>query len=198
MHKLGITGGISSGKSTAAKYLKNKYKNIYIFNADRESKKHLKSSHGLQKKIINTFGQSITKNNKIDLGLLANKAFSNQTNHKILNGIIWPEIFVLITNKYEEIKETEKKVFIVDAALIFEANFHSFFDNTLLITATKDLRIKRAVKRRNIPLESIQNRISLQLSDNKKKNLANFTITNNGSKDSFLKRLDKIYNNLII
>ena len=92
---------------------------------------------------------------------------------------MWPEIYMLITNKYDEIKETNYKLFIVDAALIFEANINSFFDKILLITAKKDIKINRAINRRNIPLESIQNRISLQMSDAKKKNKADSTIINN-------------------
>ena len=90
MKRIGILGSIGSGKSYVAKSF-----GYPVFNADKESKKHLKRSHGLQKKIINTFGQSIVNENKIDLNLLAQKAFSSKTNHKILNGILWPEILVL-------------------------------------------------------------------------------------------------------
>ena len=68
MIKIGITGGIASGKSTVAEYLKNK--NAYIFNADKESKKHLKVSLSLQKKLINIFGHKIIINHKIDFKLL--------------------------------------------------------------------------------------------------------------------------------
>ena len=195
MYKLGITGGISSGKTTAAEYFKLN-KGTFIFNADRESKKHLKNSKGLQKKIINSFGQGIVKNNKLALDLLAEKAFANETNHKILNGIMWPEVYILISKKYEEIKNTKYKLFVVDAALLFEANFNNFFDSTLLITAPKDLRITRAIERRNMPLESIQNRISLQMSDMKKKKLADYTIVNSNSVENFYKKLDKFYNNI--
>ena len=130
MYKLGITGGISSGKTTAAEYFKLN-KGTFIFNADRESKKHLNNSKGLQKKIINSFGQGIVKNNKLALDLLAEKAFANETNHKILNGIMWPEVYILISKKYEEIKNTNYRLFVVDAALLFEAYFNSFFDSTL-------------------------------------------------------------------
>ena len=195
MYKLGITGGISSGKTTAAQYYKLK-KGTYIFNADKESKKHLKNSKRLQNKIINSFGQGIVQDNKIDLKLLAEKAFDNQINHKILNGIMWPEIFILISKKYEEIKNTEYKLFIVDAALIFEANFNSFFNSTLLITATEKIRINRAIERRNMPLESIQNRISLQMSDVEKKQLATHTINNIYSIENFYKKLDVFYSNI--
>ena len=111
MYKLGITGGISSGKSTAAEYFKLK-EGTFIFNADKESKRHLKNSKGLQRKIINSFGQGVVKNNMLALDLLAEKAFTNETNHKILNGIIWPEVFILISKKYEEIKNTHYKLFI--------------------------------------------------------------------------------------
>ena len=195
MYKLGITGGISSGKTTAAEYFKLK-EGSFVFNADKESKRHLKNSKGLQKKIINSFGQGIVKNNKLALDLLAEKAFSNETNHRILNGIMWPEVFIIISKKYEEIKDTNYKLFVVDAALIFEANFNSFFDSTLLITAPEKLRINRAVERRNMPLESIQNRISLQMSDMEKKRLAVHTIVNSNSVENFYTKLDKFYDNL--
>ena len=81
--------------------------------------------------------------------------------------------------------------------MIFEANFQSFFDKTILITAKKDLRIKRAIKRNNLPLESIQNRISLQMSDNKKKKIANYVITNNLNKESLIKKINKLYIDLL-
>jgi len=190
--KLGITGGISSGKSTASIYLSKKDK-VFIFNADRESKKHLKSSSIIQKKLINIFGNKITNNKKIDIELLATEAFSNKTNHKILNGVMWPEILILMNRAYELAEKNKYKLFIVDAALIFEANFTSFFDKTLLITTNKAIRIKRAIKRSNISLESIQNRIHLQLSDNKKKKLADIVINNNGDINSLYKKLDKLY-----
>jgi len=196
MIKLAITGGIASGKSTAAQYFENK--GAYIFNADKESKKHLKSSLTLQKKITEIFGNEILINNKINFKILADVAFSSNTNNSILNGLMWPEIFLIINNTYEKIKNNGKhKIFIVDAALIFEANYVSFFDYTLLITASKNKRLKRAVERRNISLENIQNRILFQMPENKKKELANHTIINNYSIENLYKKLDNFYNNYL-
>ena len=196
MKKIGITGGIASGKTTASNFFNNKGES-YIFNADRESKKHLKSSLSLQKKIIHIFGEEVVSNNKLDLELLAKKAFSNSINHKILNGIMWPELYILLNNTYEENKSKNFKFFVVDAALIFEANFQSFFDTIILITANKIKRVNRAVKRRNIPLESIQNRISLQLSDNKKRKMTDYIIQNNSALDKFKNKIEKLYNKLL-
>ena len=173
MIKIGITGGIASGKSTATEYL-NKKKHVFIFNADKESKSHLKSSSNLQKKLINVFGNQIVINKKIQINLLAEIAFSNTTNHKILNGIMWPEIYILINQAYKKAKEEKYKLFIVDAALIFEANIASFFDKVILISTNRSNRMKRAIYRKNLSSEDIQNRISLQMSDKEKKKIGRY------------------------
>ncbi|MDB4859298.1 dephospho-CoA kinase [Candidatus Marinimicrobia bacterium] len=196
MIKIGITGGISSGKTTVTEYL-NKNKNVFIFNADKESKRHLKKSLSLQKKLTHIFSDKIINNKKIDFNLLAKEAFSNSTNHKILNGILWPEVYILINNAYKKAQNNNYNLFIVDAALIFEANFSNFFDKTILLITNKEKRIKRAVKRNNIPLESIQNRMRLQMSDNKKKKLADVIIYNDKDLNSLYKKIDRLYIKLL-
>ena len=195
MIKLGITGGIASGKTLSSNFFKER--GAYIFNADKESKKHLKSSITLQKKISDIFGKKILQENKINCNQLADIAFSNKVNNSILNGIMWPEVYLIINNTYNKIKNKKKhNMFIVDAALIFEANYTSFFDYTLLITAPEKIRLDRAVNRRNISLENIQNRISLQMSENSKKKLADHVIINDSSIESLNKKLEKFYKNL--
>ena len=196
MLKIGITGGISSGKTTVTEYL-NKNKNVFIFNADKESKRHLIKSLSLQKKLTHIFSDKIINNKKIDFNLLAKEAFSNSTNHKILNGILWPEVYILINNAYKKAQNNNYNLFIVDAALIFEANFSNFFDKTILLITNKEKRIKRAVKRNNIPLESIQNRMRLQMSDNKKKKLADIVIYNDKDLNSLYKKIDRLYIKLL-
>ena len=192
MIKIGITGGIASGKSTAADFFRKK--GAYIFNADKESKKHLKESLALQKKIISIFGNYIVIDNKIDFNNLAKIAFGNKINHNILNGIMWPELFLLINEEYKVIKNnTSYNFFVVDAALIFEANFTAFFDHIILITASEKTRLKRAVKRTNINLENIQNRISLQMPEKEKKELTKYIINNNFSMENLNKKLEDLY-----
>jgi len=196
MIKIGITGGIASGKTSAANFLKEK--GAYVFNADQQSKAHLKKSLVLQKKIIKIFGNQVAIENKINFNLLAKTAFKNKTNHSILNGIMWPEVFLLINREYEKVKNKKKfKFFIIDAALIFEANFNSFCDYTILITASERNRLKRAIKRDNISLENIQNRISLQMPESEKKKLADFIINNNFSLNHLYKNIEGLYNKLL-
>ena len=196
MYKLGITGGIGSGKTSASEFLSKNFKSVYVFNADKESKSHLKKSLSLQHRLINKFGSDITDNNKVNIKKLAEVAFSNKINQEILNGIMWSEVFVLINNELEKCKKNKISLFIVDAAMIFEAKLDYMFDSTLLITADKKVRLNRAIKRHNISLEQIKARMSLQLSEAKKKKLANHTINNNGEIDRLQNNLQKFYTQL--
>ena len=196
MYKLGITGGIGSGKTTASDFLLKSLKSVYVFNADKESKNHLKNSLSLQHRLINKFGLDITDNNKLNIQKLADVAFSNKINQEILNGIMWSEVFILINNKILDCKKNNISIFILDAAMIFEAKLEHMFDSTLLITADKDTRLKRAVKRHNISLEQIKSRMSLQLSESKKKDKVDYIINNNGTIKQLENRLKKFYSEL--
>ena len=196
MYKLGITGGIGSGKTSASDFLLKSLKSVYVFNADKESKNHLKNRLSLQHRLINKFGLDITDNNKLIIQKLADVAFSNKVNQEILNGIMWSEIFILINNKILDCKKNNISIFILDAAMIFEAKLEHMFDSTLLITADKDTRLKRAIKRHNISLEQIKSRMSLQLSESKKKTLADYIINNNGTIKQLENKLKKFYSEL--
>tara|TARA_Y100001968_G_C19294514_1_gene685943 strand:- start:38 stop:637 length:600 start_codon:yes stop_codon:yes gene_type:complete len=196
VYKLGITGGIGSGKTSASEFLYENFKSVYLFNADKESKGHLKRSLSLQHRLINKFGTDVTVNNKLNIQKLAEVAFSNKINQEILNGIMWSEVFILINNKIEECKKNKISLFIVDAAMIFEAKLEHMFESTLLITADKEIRLKRAIKRHNISLEQIKSRMSLQLSEAKKKKLANHTINNNTTIEKLHNNLKKFYTRL--
>ena len=196
MYKLGITGGIGSGKTSASDFLLKSLKSVYVFNADKESKNHLKNSISLQHRLINKFGSDITDNNKLNIQKLADVAFSNKINQEILNGIMWSEVFILINNKILDCKKNDISLFVLDAAMIFEAKLENMFDSTLLITADKDTRLKRAVKRHNISLEQIKSRMSLQLSESKKKNKADYIINNNGTIKQLENKLKKFYTEL--
>ncbi len=195
MYKLGITGGIGSGKSTAALYFKNKY--TYIFNADNEAKKHLQNSIGLQHKIFNAFGTDLkNKSGNINLKELGKRAFINQKEQSILNGIMWPEIFILIEKKIKE-HNKKYKLFIVDAALIFEANLQNLLDSILLITANENIRINRSSKKLNLRRDQIENRMKLQMDEKEKEKLANYTIQNNDTITELNKNLKSFYNSVI-
>ena len=196
MIKIGITGGIASGKSTATRYFAQK-KSTFIFDADKESKNLLKSCIDTQKEITNLFGERIIKDNSIDFVLLAREVFSNQNNQKLLNNIMWPKVNHLIKMSYQEARNKNYKLFIVDAALLFEANFAPFFDKTLLIYTEDPRRIERAIKRNNLSKKTIKDRMKLQIPEIEKKELADIIITNNGDTPTLKKKIDQLYEDLL-
>ena len=196
MYKLGITGGIGSGKTTASLFFEKK--GAKIFNADKEAKKHLKNTITLQHKIIESFGKDVVENNKLSLKKLAEVSFSNKLNQEILNGIMWPEVYLLIDAAIDKAKSKKNEIFILDAAMIFEAKLASFLDEVLLVTAKKTIRIERALKRKNLPLEQIQNRMSLQVTEKEKRSKADFIIENNSTEEKFYDKLEEFYSSLSI
>tara|TARA_Y100001970_G_scaffold268807_1_gene360497 strand:+ start:219 stop:806 length:588 start_codon:yes stop_codon:yes gene_type:complete len=195
MIKIGVTGNIGSGKTTLSKLFDRQ--RTFIFNADKEAKKYLKKHSVLQKKIINIFGNEIVTGTDLDFQKLAHVAFKNKKNQEILNGIIWPEISLLIECSLREAEKENFKYFIVDAALLFEANFNHFFDYIILITAEKNLRLNRALKRQTIDLSQIKKRMALQMSDKEKIKSSNFVIYNNENKEKLKKEFQKILKKII-
>lgn len=196
MIKIGVTGNIGSGKTTLTNFFDNK--KSYIFNADKEAKNHLSKHSVLQKKIINIFGNQIVTSNNLDFKKLAQIAFENKNNQKILNGIVWPEVSVLIDKALKEAQIKKYDFFIVDAALLFEANFNHFFDFIILVTAEKKIRLNRALKRNNLDLSQIKKRMNLQLSDQKKIKLSDFVICNNKDKKNLEVEFNKVLNEIIL
>ncbi|OUT39897.1 MAG: dephospho-CoA kinase [bacterium TMED6] len=195
MITIGITGNIGSGKTTLSKLFESK--NTYLFNADKEAKKHLKKHSVLQRKIINVFGNMILSGTKLDFKKLAEVAFKNQKNQKILNGIVWPEVSLLIESTLRDAKKNKYKYFVVDAALLFEANFNHFFDYIILVTAEKKIRLERALKRKTMDLSQIKKRMTLQMSDNEKIESSDFIIYNNLSKSDLTKEFEMILKKII-
>ena len=186
MYKLGITGGMGSGKSTATLFFKQK--GAEIFDADKEAKNHLLKTIYLQHLVIRAFGSQVTTDNQLDLIKLSNFVFSSKKYQKKLNEIVWPEVSLLISNTAVRAEREGKKLFVVDAALLFEAGYTDSFNSILLITAHQSIRTKRILLRNSIPKSQIEKRMALQMPESEKQELAQTTIENNGNiQDLYLK-----------
>ena len=195
MYKLGITGGMGSGKSTAADFLLQK--GAIVFDADEEAKKHLLSHLELQNRIIDIFGAPVIRENRLDLLRLSEHVFSSKDRQSSLNSIIWPEVYTLIVSASEKAELDRSNLFVVDAALLLEADYTDFFNSILLITAKKSIRVKRIQLRQNIPEDQIEKRMVLQMSESEKQKKTHSIIENNGNLQNlhlqlelFLKKLN--------
>ena len=194
MYKLGITGGIGSGKTTVSSLLEKR--GATVFNADKEAKLRLQNSISLQHKLINLFGNAVTEKGHLVLSKLAQVAFSNRLNQDLLNGIMWPEVMILIDQAIIQAERNDIQLFIVDAALIFEANLQNLLDSVLLISAPEEKRMSRALRRKNLPSSQIQQRMTLQLSENEKIEKADFVIYNVTTLDDLQTEVSTFYKTL--
>lgn len=176
--KVAITGGIGSGKSTFADFIREKgYK---VINADILAKELYVSNEALKQKIIAEFGIEIYPDGKFDRVALYKKAFAYDEKVKRLNEITHPVVIKEINNLIRLHKEDA--LIFVEAALIFEAEMESLFDHVVLITADENIRIKRTTAREKVSSQEIKKRMRYQLPEDEKKEKADFTFYNNGSK----------------
>ena len=185
---------IKKGGLTAALFFKSKC--ATIFDADEEAKRHILSQIDLQNRIIDIFGNQVTRDGCLDLPKLSKYIFSSKQNQDTLNKIIWPEVYTLIKFTAKKAALDDIDLFVVDAALLLEAGYARYFDSILLITAQKSIRIKRIQLRNNIPDDQIEKRMALQMSETNKIKQAQKTIENNGDIKKLYIKLEQFYNNL--
>ncbi len=193
MLKVGLTGGIGSGKSTASSILAKL--GSYIFDADAEAKIILDNNQDVQKNIIEEFGNDVLDHNGlIDKKKLAKVAFQDEDHQIILNSIIHPFVFKELYQQFEKISVQNKYTsFIVDGALIFESGLDQHLDSVLLIASSLKHRIERALKRGTLPREDILRRIELQWTDEDKAETADYTIYNNGTEKELEEQIKKFH-----
>ena len=196
MYKLGITGGIGSGKSTASEFFKKK--GAIIFDADSEAKNLFTNNSNLSQRIISTFGSQVTTKKQLDLKRLSVLVFSSKSLQDKLNKIVWPEVSSVMIDAAEKAENDGVTLFIVDAALLIEAGFDDFFNSILLITADKSMRLNRILLRKNIPENQIEKRMALQMPESEKKKLAHTTIENNGTILELYEKLEIFEESLLL
>ena len=197
MIKIGITGGIGSGKTTTSReFLKL---GAYHFNADIEAKNLIRQNIQIQESIIKNFGNNIlNKHNKIDYFKLSIKAFKNKKNQIKLNEIIHPHIISLIENLYNTMQfHTKNRLFIIDAPLIFESGLNKKIDSIIFIKSDINKRIKRAILRGRHPKDEIMKRFKLQMNEKLKEQKSDYIIENNDSLYKLKKKVLTLYDKII-
>jgi len=196
MLKVGLTGGIGSGKSEVSKFF-HKW-GAFILDADKEAKKIIDKNEKAQQEIIKEFGSDVINiDNKIDKQKLARVAFQDEFHQLNLNSIIHPYVFKKIDETFDKIKlDNKHKIFVVDAALIYESGADTHMDYVIVVTSLLRYRTERVMSRQNITRDDFMKRVSLQWSDGDKEHLADFIIQNNSDLKSLEKESKNIFESL--
>lgn len=188
MIRLGITGGIGSGKSTVSEIFSLCGVPVYI--ADIESKKLVATSPIIREKLIEMFGKELYDNNILNKTLLASYIFNDKNKLNVVNAIIHPEVekdfrkWVVAHSQYDIIAH--------EAAILFESGFDKLVDKVVTVYTPLDIRIERTIKRDNTSHEKVLERIQNQLADEDKVKLSDFVIVNNESQSLIEQVLDVI------
>lgn len=173
MLKIGLTGGIGSGKTTIAKMFE--VLGIPVYYADAASKRLYDSDPELKQAIRDNFGNDIYENEKINRGKLAAIVFNNPGRLALLNSLVHPPT---IRDAEKWMQNQQGKYLIKEAALIFESGSAASLDYVIGVNAPKSLRIKRVMEREGVSREEVISRMDRQIEEDIKMKLCDFIIQN--------------------
>ena len=193
MLKVGITGGIGSGKSTVSSFFS--VLGVPVYDSDKRAKYLMQHDNSIIGTIKKEFGERSYLNNQLNRSYIAEIVFKNESKLKQLNSIIHPAVRTDFNNWLSQ--NSNAKFVIKEAAIMIESGAYKEMDKLIVVNAKRDQKIKRIKKRDHLSLEDIENRIKNQLSDEIRNQYADFIIENNSGKMELKQQVLSIYNKLI-
>jgi dephospho-CoA kinase len=166
--------------------------NYPVYNSDVMAKELLENDDNLMSLIKNNFGDKIYSDNKINKSLVASLIFSNDDLLRKFNSIVHPYVF---EDFKKWCKNQQSSIIFKEAAILFESDAVKDLDCVICVTANKDIRIKRIISRDNKTVDEIGRIMSKQMDQQKKEELSDYVITNDGD-SSILLQIDKILTDL--
>lgn len=173
MLRIGLTGGIGSGKSTVAHVFE--VLGIPVYYADLEAKKMMNEDEELKYQIVQQFGTDAYENGALNRKHLASVVFANKEKLSVLNSIVHP---ATIRHGQEWMEKQTTPYAIKEAALIFESGAQEHLDYIIGVSAPLHLRIHRAMQRDSVTREEIQRRMQNQIKEEIKMRLCDFVVKN--------------------
>ena len=174
MLKIGLTGGIGSGKSTVAKVFQTL--GIPVYYADDAAKELMNNNEGLKQQIILHFGEDVYENKVLNRKLLAQKVFNNPTQLHLLNSLVHPATIQAAEDWFVQQKAP---YCIKEAALIFESGSQQNLDFVIGVYTPTTIRLQRVMHRNKATKEEVQQRMDKQIDETIKMRLCDFVVTNN-------------------
>lgn len=193
--KIGITGGIGSGKTTVCKMFEEL--GIPVYYADERAKYLMQHEHFLIDEIKKNFGEEVYDNGYLNRQLLASKVFHDKEKVKLLNSLVHPAVFRDTDRWVAEQQATQTPYALKEAALLVESGSHNYLDKLIVVTAPQNVRLKRVVERDNVSSTDVMARMQNQLPEEEKVKLADFVIINDSDKEHLRQQVLKIHQQLV-
>ncbi len=173
MLKIGITGGIGSGKSTVARVFETL--GIPVYYADDAAKRLMQEVPELKKQIISLFGENAYTGDKLNRPWISEQVFGNPEKVNALNALVHP---ATILDAHEWMARQRTPYTLKEAALIFESGSEKELDYVIGVDAPLELRIQRVMERDHTTQDAILQRIKNQLDEAEKMKRCDFIIHN--------------------
>lgn len=173
MLKVGITGGIGSGKSVVAKIFEAM--GFAVFYSDQQAKSITEKDPDIREELIRLFGNEVFAGNRLNRKFMADQIFNHPELKAKVNAIIHPKVRMAFQQFCD--KQTASIVFN-EAAILFETGSYKQFDKMILVSAPESLRVSRVVTRDKVIEDEVLQRMKNQWKDEKKLPLTDFLIIN--------------------
>lgn len=194
--RLGITGGVGSGKTVVCDYLAQA--GVTVVSTDQLAKKAVMPGMPAFDKIVCYFGHDILlEDGTLDRKKLRNLITEDKEKKAMLEQFVHPEVFAQMAEAYAAAQKRQEPLMAVEVPLLFETGMASFFDYILTVTVNTNLRIQRLIDRDHVTREEAMALMEIQMPEEEKIRRSDFVIENNGSLEDTRLRVDAFYNQLI-
>jgi dephospho-CoA kinase len=192
MLKIGLTGGIGSGKTTVAKVLE--VLGVPVYYADEAAKELMHSNELLKQQLILRFGkETYFEDGQLNRKHLSSIVFNNKEKLELLNSLVHP---ATIADAKEWFSKQQSSYVVKEAALLFESGTAEGLDYIIGVTAPAALRIKRVMDRDGVTADEVKRRMANQVDETLKMKLCDFVLHNN-EQELLLPQVLALHNELI-
>jgi phosphopantetheine adenylyltransferase/dephospho-CoA kinase len=193
---IGLTGGIASGKSTAARYLQGK--GAHLIDADQLGHRAYEPGMPANLAIVRAFGGDVRSDDgTIDRRALGAKVFGDPSALKRLTDIVWPEIRRMAEAQIVDIKaDAPDAIVVLEAAVLLEAEWEAAVDRIWVVLVEPDVAVERAMNRDGMDAQAVQKRLDAQLSNAQRTARATVVIDNSADEQCLYKVLDQHWSSL--
>lgn len=189
--KIGLTGGIASGKSTAARYLEQL--GAFVIDADKLGHRVYEPDTAGFRAVVAAFGEDIVgQDGQVDRRALGARVFGNADALKRLTDIVWPEIRALAEAEMTSLlADDPARVVVLEAAVLFEAGWQDAVDEVWTVVVEPDVAVARACARDGLSDDDVRRRLDSQMSNDQRRAGSDVVIDNSGDTETLLARLDR-------
>lgn len=191
MIKVGVTGGIGSGKSTLCRHFRDS--GVPHYDSDVRARDLMRSNDKLRGAIISLFGEQAYISGDVNRPFLASQIFGDESKREALNALVHPvvmEDFVVWAEQQNDVPYV-----VMESAILFDAGLESYVDFSVAVLAPVEMRLTRVVNRDGCTLEQAQRRVAAQMGDDELHDRATYSVVNIFEEDlsGAAQRLDQIF-----